>query len=65
MKVNEGMRDAVESIVEQATFIDGKFDSYPDNVTMTANDAHLIEKAIERLTLSLHHLHRCERLNNK
>ena len=62
MKINEGMRDAVESMRETAIIIERIVDSHVDNVTIPANDSRIIERGIERLTLSLYHLQRCERL---
>lgn len=64
MKINEGMRDAIEAIVNAARTIDEMFDGYPDIIVdIHESDEKLFDDCIERVALSMHHLHRCERLN--
>ena len=63
MKINEGMRDAAESLREHARCLDEVFDTCPDNETLALVNERNIEETIKMLSLSLYNLQRCERLN--
>ena len=63
MKINEYMRDAIESIRETSTTLDEMFDNNNDHVELSIADIALFENVLHRISLSMYHLQRCERLN--
>lgn len=65
MKINEGMRDACESISEAIEMMNGMFDSHDDNVKIPLIAHGCYEAALKRIHTSLYHLQRCERLNDE